>query len=79
MKRQNDKVNLDTLRMIEFFTPNLMYRHIACAGASSGYMFFIIGSFVIFIGAYIFITKRKELIRFLDALSGDNKVERIPV
>lgn len=64
MKRQNDSVNLDTLSMIEFFTPNLMYRHIACAGASSGPVVFIIISAVIF-GAYLLIDSKRRLKHFV--------------
>lgn len=34
-KRQNPRIDPDNIRVLEFFTPNLMYRHIACAGTDT--------------------------------------------
>lgn len=33
--RQNPKIDAGNIRVLEFFTPNLMYRHIACAGTDT--------------------------------------------
>jgi len=33
--RQNSKIDAADIRMLEFFTPNLMYRHIICAGTDT--------------------------------------------
>lgn len=33
--RQNSSIDLDNMSMVEFFTPNLMYRGISCAGSST--------------------------------------------
>lgn len=34
-KRQRPSIDPDNIRVLEFFTPNLMYRHIACAGTDT--------------------------------------------
>ncbi len=36
LKKQNDAINLESFSKVDFFTPNLMYRTISCAGASTG-------------------------------------------
>jgi len=36
LKRQNSHINIETITMIEFFTPNLMYRRISAVGTSTG-------------------------------------------
>ena len=36
MTEQNPRINTDTVNTISFFTPNLMYRRIACSGVSTG-------------------------------------------
>lgn len=36
MKKQNPTINLNTVSIIEFFTPNLMYRKISCVGTPTG-------------------------------------------
>lgn len=36
LKAQNSNINLSNYTTIEFFTPNLMYRRIACSGTSTG-------------------------------------------
>jgi uncharacterized protein (TIGR04145 family) len=35
LKYQNKNINIDNFNTIEFFTPNLMIRHISCSGAST--------------------------------------------
>lgn len=35
LKQQNNSIKTDNFNIIEFFTPNLMYRRIACSGVST--------------------------------------------
>ena len=54
MKKQNPTINLNTVSIIEFFTPNLMYRKISCVGTPTGtvllgcIVFAIVGLIVLF-------------------------------
>ncbi len=69
MVRQNPNINPDTFSMIEFFTPNLMYRRIATSGASAGTVPFVLITFVFFTGAYYIGTRRREL-KLIPAFTG---------
>lgn len=59
MKQQNPNINLEDFNRIDFFTPNMMYRRIACSGVSSGP---IIGSFLMMsiVGGSYYISRRKR-------------------
>lgn len=59
LKLQNNKINLDTMGTIEFFTPNMMYRRIANSGVSTGPTIGIMIS-AIFAGSLIFWTRYKN-------------------
>ena len=62
MVRQNPNINPESFSLIEFFTPNLMYRRMATAGASSGPWPFALGSLVFFTGACC-VNERRKYVR----------------
>ena len=59
MKLQNDNINLNTMRTIEFFTPNMMYRRIASSGISTSPIIGIM-SCVIVAGSILFWSKYRN-------------------
>ena len=59
MVRQNGNINPDSFSMIEFYTPNLMYRRMATSGASSGPIVFALITVAFFGGAYYRMRKRR--------------------
>jgi hypothetical protein len=59
MTLQNPNISTDSVRTIEFFTPNLMYRRIACSGVSTGPMIGIVLS-VAAVGGVLLWNKRKS-------------------
>ena len=58
LKEQNDAIDLSSYSVISFFTPNLMEREIACAGASSGPVFFAMMTMLIFLAALVLANKK---------------------
>ena len=58
LKEQNSNIDIEHIQNIEFFNPNLMYRHISCGGASTGSMGFIIMTILLFGIATIIYQKR---------------------
>lgn len=58
LKDQNDEIDLSSYSVISFFTPNLMEREIACAGASSGPVFFAMMTMLIFLAALVLANKK---------------------
>jgi uncharacterized protein (TIGR04145 family) len=59
MKLQNNNINLDTFRTIEFFNPSMMYRRISCSGISTAPYIGILIS-VLFVGAAYFLGRYKS-------------------
>ena len=59
MALQNPNISPDSARTIEFYTPNLMYRRIACSGVSTGPMIGIVLSAAAVGGAFYW-NKRKS-------------------
>ena len=59
MAKQNPNINPEHFAKIEFFTHNLMYRHIGAAGASSGPVPFVLITFTFFGLAYYRLVYRK--------------------
>lgn len=57
MVKQNSNVNLDTISTIEFFSPNLMYRHISSVGTSTYPI--VLGIFCSFLVISIIIIKKR--------------------
>lgn len=59
MKLQNNNINLDTFRTVEFFSPNMMYRRIACSGISTAPFIGILIA-VLFIGGTYILSKYRS-------------------
>lgn len=58
--RQNPNIDASNIRMLEFFTPNLMYRHIICAGTDTAPYVGIVGCMAVAgAGCYLYQKKRK--------------------
>ncbi len=63
LKQQNSAIDTNHVSNIEFFSPNLMYRHISCGGASSGPGGFVGISFITFMCA-LFVYTRQGVLGF---------------
>ena len=57
---QNGEIDLDNYSMIQFFTPNLMYRRIGVAGSPTGAVPFAAGAFLLVPAGYVWLKKREE-------------------
>lgn len=67
MKRQNSRIDLERLGIIEFFTPNLMYRRYRIAGASTFPMVMAAALLVAVPGSTVLIRKyRKKKVKIHD-------------
>lgn len=60
LKEQNNNIDIDHIQTIEFFNPNLMYRHISCGGASTGSIGFIVMTIIVFVLGFV-IYQRRDL------------------
>ncbi len=59
-QRQNHNIDPGNIRVLEFFTPNLMYRRIACAGTDTApYIGVAVGAAIAVAGYLIYRKKRK--------------------
>lgn len=63
LQAQNGNINLDNFSMIQFFTPNLMYRPISAAGSPTGSVPFAAAAFLGIPASYVLIKKKNELER----------------
>lgn len=57
---QNGSIDLDNYSKIEFFTPNLMYRKIGCAGSPTGSVPFAAAAFTLVPTSFIWLKKKKK-------------------
>ena len=60
LKEQNNNIDIDHIQTIEFFNPNLMYRHISCGGASTGSIGFIVMTIIVFVLGFV-VYQRRDL------------------
>lgn len=60
LREQNNNIDIDHIQTIEFFNPNLMYRHISCGGASTGSIGFIVMTIIVFVLGFV-IYQRRDL------------------
>lgn len=59
--KQNSNIDPNNIQTIEFFTPNLMYRHISCSGTSTApYLGIGISAFAAFGGFLLFKNRKKK-------------------
>ena len=58
---QNGEIDLDNYSMIQFYTPNLMYRTISVAGSPTGAIPFAAGVFLLVPAGYVWLKKREEI------------------
>jgi hypothetical protein len=58
---QNGEIDLDNYSVIQFFTPNLMYRRIGVAGSPTGAIPFAAGAFLLVPAGYVWLKKREEM------------------
>ena len=58
---QNGEIDLDNYSMIQFYTPNLMYRTISVAGSPTGAIPFAAGAFLLVPAGYVWLKKREEI------------------
>jgi uncharacterized protein (TIGR04145 family) len=59
--KQNHNIDASNIRMLEFFTPNLMYRHIICAGTDTAPYVGIAGCMAIAgVGCFVYTKKKRK-------------------
>lgn len=59
--KQNRNIDASNIRMLEFFTPNLMYRHILCAGTDTAPYVGIAGCMAVAgVGCFVYTKKKRK-------------------
>lgn len=74
MEEQNPNIDLDNIGMIEFFTPNLMYRRMRGSGASTAPLASAVAAFLVIPGSTAFIKKYGKKKKHSDEVVNEENV-----